>query len=236
MIKAVIFDLDNTLCDTLEVLEEAVRVTLNTHLSYFPGKSVDELMELNNKALKELDADPTLPIPSVVMLIWPKVFEYIGIKPKMKKVWNLISGVEKEILKRVSMTEGALEVLRELKSRGMLIGVLSNGPFVEQSKKLSKFGLDDYIDWLVTPELCQANKPDKRAFRFILEKLEVKPSEVLMVGDDLIADMSGGKNAGLKTVLFAPYRKKISPQEAGSDFAITSLKELFDIPPLMLLK
>jgi putative hydrolase of the HAD superfamily len=88
----------------------------------------------------------------------------------------------------------ALEVAR---SNGWRIGVLTNGSTVQQNAKLQAIGLADLIDIVCTSESLGVSKPDPRAYHRVCEALEVEPSDALMIGDNLELDVIGARAAGL---------------------------------------
>lgn len=94
---------------------------------------------------------------------------------------------------------GALELLRELRSRGLATAVVSNFdrrlPHI-----LAGLGLAPWLDAIVLPSDAHAAKPDPRIFALALERLGVAASEALYVGDDADKDVNGASAAGLEAV------------------------------------
>ena len=70
-----------------------------------------------------------------------------------------------------------------------------------QILKLKKFGLDVEIKYLVTSEEVGREKPDRSCFDHALGKLKLKPSEVIMIGDNYAKDIVGAINLGIKGFL-----------------------------------
>jgi putative hydrolase of the HAD superfamily len=88
----------------------------------------------------------------------------------------------------------ALEVAR---GNGWRIGVLTNGSTRQQNAKLKKIGLADLIDVVCTSEGLGFSKPDPRAYHRVCEALGVEPSDALMIGDNLELDVLAAQAAGL---------------------------------------
>lgn len=230
MVTTVIFDLDDTLVNTSDILDEALSVTFLNHLKYFPNRTVEELLELNYQILDRLLSDPTIPVPTVTSLLWIKIFEYLKIQPKLRPVISLLNQSREEILKRTEAKDGARELLEYLKENRIRVGVLTNGSFIEQGNKLLKVHLSRYVDSLVTPDICLVNKPDGKAFRFILKELQSKPEDTIMVGDDFKADILGAKRAGIQTVLINSRYKDYTPnQEKEADYFLEDLSQVKDV-------
>ncbi|QNE19149.1 HAD family hydrolase [Kribbella qitaiheensis] len=88
----------------------------------------------------------------------------------------------------------ALEVAR---SNGWRIGVLTNGSTVQQNAKLEQIGLADLVDVVCTSQSLGYSKPAVEAYQLICEALGVEPAETLMIGDNLDLDVLGARAAGL---------------------------------------
>ena len=200
MIKAVIFDLDNTLCNSTAVIEDILKHIFTRYLKHFPNKSVDDLISINVKTFKNLISDPNVPLSAATIRVWFEVFEQLQIKPPLKIILQLIEYIRSEAIRRVRLIEGTLELITFLKSKDIKIGVLTNGIFIDQANKLVKLKIDSFVDYLVTSDMCAADKPDPKIFKYLLNKMAVLPNQILMIGDDYIADIKGAHNVGIKTV------------------------------------
>lgn len=200
MIKAVIFDLDNTICNSTEVIEDILKRIFIKHLKYFPNKNVDDLISINIKTFEELISDPNVPLSAAIIRVWFEVFEQLQIKPPLKIILRLIEYIRSEATKKVRLIEGTLELMDYLKSKDIKIGILTNGIFIDQANKLVKLKLDDFVDYLVTADMCASDKPDPKIFKYLLNKMGISPEQVLMIGDDLVADIKGANDLGIRTV------------------------------------
>ena len=226
MIKAVIFDLDDTLCNASEVLEESLRTTFKENLSHFPGKTVEEMVALNRQAFKDTFQDPSVPIPSASILFWFRIFELMNKKPPIKAIMHLVEKVWEENTTKLKTTPGALELLEWLKENRIKVGVLTNGVFMSQAKKVAMIGIDSKIDCFVTSDMCVADKPDPKAFLYILDRMNVWPSETIMVGDRIDNDVLAAKKIGMKGILMKSEHTKPAENEEKADLAVTNLMEV----------
>ena len=226
MIKAVIFDLDDTLCNASEVLEQSLRTTFEENLSHFPGKTVEEMVALNKQAFKDIFLDPSIPVPSASILIWFRIFELMGKKAPIKAIMHLVEKVWEENTTKLKLTPGAYEFLDWLHKNNIKVGVLTNGVFMSQAKKVNMLGIDNKIDCFVTSDMCVADKPDPKAFLYILDKMGVWPSEAIIVGDRIDNDVLGGKRIGMKGVLMKSEHTKRANNEEKADLAVTNLMDI----------
>jgi len=95
------------------------------------------------------------------------------------------------------------DVLHTLKEAGFLLGIVSNRTH-PLDNELKNFGLDGYVDLILTAGEANSWKPDIGIFLEAVLRLQVSPAEVLYVGDNYYADVIGARNAGLRPVLLDP--------------------------------
>ena len=61
--------------------------------------------------------------------------------------------------------------------------------------------LPDYFEEIIISSELGYSKPDPRIFNLMLEKLDVKPDEAIMVGNTISTDIFRGNRIGITTVL-----------------------------------
>jgi putative hydrolase of the HAD superfamily len=88
----------------------------------------------------------------------------------------------------------ALEVAR---GNGWRVGVLTNGSTVQQHAKLERIGLAQLVDVVCTSESLGCSKPAVQAYHLTCEALGVEPADTLMIGDNLELDVIAARAAGL---------------------------------------
>jgi len=92
------------------------------------------------------------------------------------------------------------EVLQKLSKDHTLI-LVSNTDCFSVSNVLDKFGLKDYFNYLYLSYDLGKIKTDEEFIKHILQELDLKPSECLMVGDSIQSDMEAAEKAGVEAVL-----------------------------------
>lgn len=93
--------------------------------------------------------------------------------------------------------EGAIETLCELGRRGHRLGLLTNGSGAFQRRKLTRFALEPYFEFIAIEGELGYGKPDPRVFRAALEHFAIAPDECWMIGDNLEADVGGAQGVGI---------------------------------------
>lgn len=94
----------------------------------------------------------------------------------------------------------AVATLTELSERGYVLAVLTNGHFEQQRGKLAAIGLLDVVEHLLASADLPAFKPDPRAYQALCAALSLAPHEIAYVGDDVVNDAHGARDAGLRSI------------------------------------
>jgi putative hydrolase of the HAD superfamily len=102
----------------------------------------------------------------------------------------------------MELFDGVEETLDALREGGLAVVVVTNLTTRVQLRKLSDLAVDDRIDRLVTSEEVGREKPSALPFTAALSALDLRPSEAVMVGDNVVADVEGANAIGMETVLF----------------------------------
>ncbi len=118
----------------------------------------------------------------------------------------------------------ALPVLDRLASK-LQLGLVTNGPADLQQDKLECSGLKDRFTAVVISRAVGMMKPDPRIFRLALDRLGVCPAEAVYVGDSLSKDVVGAKTIGMRAV-WANYDSCPPREGTAPDAVISSLPEL----------
>ena len=103
---------------------------------------------------------------------------------------------------QTNLVDGAVELLEYLTQKGYILSIISNG-FVEvQYTKLRRSRLLQYFSNVFLSEEVGFQKPDIQFFRAVLEKLDVKSTECIVIGDNLQTDIEGAQNANIDAIFF----------------------------------
>ena len=123
---------------------------------------------------------------------------------------------------------GALNALEELGEVATLATV-SNGATAVQQPRIQDSGIGRYMDGVYISEKVGCAKPSARLFEHVLKDLGItNRSRVLMVGDDLLADIKGGQNVGLDTC-WVNFKNEENHSGVEPTYEIHSYEELYRI-------
>ncbi|HET9581399.1 MAG TPA: TIGR02253 family HAD-type hydrolase [Gemmatimonadota bacterium] len=220
MIRAVIFDLDNTLVDFMQMKRLAVRAAVDA--------MIDAGLDLEaREAEREIQT-----IYEREGIEYQRVFDdfletHLGsVDPKI-----LASGIVAYRRAR----EAALVLyphvtvtLMELIKSGVRLAVVSDAPRREAWLRLCYLNLHHLFDVVVTFDDTGERKPSPAPFQAALEQLGLSAGEALMVGDWPERDVVGATQLGIRTV-FARYGDTFGTVDSGADFVIDDIHELPDV-------
>lgn len=189
--KAVFFDFD----DTLQSRAGAYRMYCDNFLDrFFPNLSEEEKLRKMDEMEEHVDGG------------YKSREEYW---PEMIDLWGWDSAPELPVLVedfnsrfglKVDMLPGAVDTLKELKSRGYILGMITNGNSLLQNTKLDSAGIRPLFDVVVVSDDIDIWKPEAGIFQYAMDKVGVTPSESVYVGDHPVNDIQGAINSNMQPV------------------------------------
>ncbi|MBW2995596.1 HAD-IA family hydrolase, partial [Candidatus Woesearchaeota archaeon] len=189
--KAVIFDLDNTLIDFMKFktmsCEAAIDAMIDAGLNLPKKKALKILYDIY---FKEGLEDPH---------IFQKFLKKVTGKMDYKKLAYAIVAYRNTRTGFLRTYPGTRETLMKLKKKGLKLAIVSDAPKLKAWIRLANMRIDDFFDVVVGLEDTGRTKPSRLPFRAALRELKVKPFECLMVGDRPERDMKGARQLGMKT-------------------------------------
>lgn len=196
-IKAVIFDLDDTLygdfktCNQLGL--EACAAYAESHIGLQREVFLDAVLESKKALQKRLFEEPEM---HDRVLYMQGALEKLGVSAIRHSealhdcYWNALYD-------NMKLREGVHELLDELRKRGIRTVCCTNMLAAVQMRKLCLLDLAERIDYLVSSEEAGIDKPQAPIFELALKKAECSPQEALMVGDNFVHDILGAYHAGI---------------------------------------
>ena len=104
--------------------------------------------------------------------------------------------------------------------------ILTNGFDEVQHIKVEKSGLSKFFEQIITSDSMGYKKPHPEAFGLALKRVGVEAQDVIMIGDNLEADIIGAKAGGLGQIFFNPYSRS---HEIEIDHEVKTLSEILCI-------
>ena len=208
MIKAVVYDVDNTLVDFMKFKRASVDAAIDAMIDV----GLDLTPDQARKRIFQIYDEKGIEFQQVFDEFLHDVYGYVDYRV-------LSSGVV--AYRRVR--EGVLATyphtkmtLLRLSRMGLKLGVVSDAPRLQAWMRLASLGMVNYFDVVVTFDDTGKRKPAPEPFQKALELLGVEPGEALMVGDWAERDIVGAKEIGMYTA-FARYGDNFGTQHSGAD-------------------
>ena len=214
-------DVDDTLLDFKECAREDVRnCCFKNGITYS-----DDLFEFflnRNVILWKRIEDGLLTVEELHRTRWAGIFKDLGIEadgPAFET--DFIAGLRETSVPVVH----SREVMDYLHSK-YRVYVVSNASNLQQTTRLRKAGLMQYIDGIFGSLDIGFIKPSREYFDFCFSQIDgTTPRQTVIIGDSLNADISGGIAYGLHTIWF--NIRNVEPSDSiNPDYTISSLKEL----------
>ena len=221
MIKAVLMDIDNTLLDFNECAKYAMRCSLGEWDLEYNGRVAQTFFKINTMLWNDIEKG-ILDKEGLYKVRWKYIFGELDMNIDGEKFEKCFL---KYLSRSFSTVEGAHDILKYLSGK-YLLSAASNGPQCEQKNRLKNAGIYDYFQNVFTSEAIGYPKPKREFFMLCLEKMgNVLPSETIMVGDSINADIVGAKNCGIVTCWFN-YEHINCPAPTLADYTVNSLAQL----------
>ena len=199
MIKAVLWDIDGTLLN----FKRAQYVALYKCFAYFDEHLDDGMVEvydrINHSYWLMLEKGE-ISKSELLVKRFVVFFRKYGINIDPEEFNEMY---QVELGNTYVFNDHGYETVKELKNRGIIQFAVTNGTKVAQNGKLKGSGLDKLLDEIFISEDIGYEKPDKRFFEPVIDKLGeygISKDECIIVGDSESSDIQGGINAGIRTV------------------------------------
>jgi putative hydrolase of the HAD superfamily len=220
MIRAIIFDLDNTLVDFMSMKRQSV------------AASVDAMIDAGLPIGREEAEREIFEIYEREGIEYQRVFDEL-LENRLGRIDHKILAAGIVAYRRAR--EAALVLyphvtvtLMGLIKTGLRLAVISDAPQREAWLRLCQLNLHHFFDVVVTYEDTGERKPSPEPFRRALQSLGVEPSEAIMVGDWPERDVVGAMEVGIRTA-FARYGDTFGTVESGADWELEDIHELLGI-------
>jgi len=221
-VKAVLFDVDNTLIDFSKMkracCEAAIDAMINAGLKMSKKDALKLLYE----------------IYEIYGIESQRIFQKFTKKIYGKENYKLIShGVLAYRKMRESYLipyANVITTLIEIKKQGYQLAIVSDAPIMEAWIRIASLKLDDFFEIIITKADARKQKNHTAPFKVALKRLNIKPEEAMMIGDRIDRDVNTAKKLGIHTI-YARYGDENPPErgKSGADFEINDISEILNI-------
>ena len=217
-VNAVIFDMDGTLIDSIDIYFEIVEIALKR--LELPPVSRNKILE----AAETRDFNWDLVLPDEVK----------GKKDKMiADAWEIINEIAPQLFaEKLELIRGAENILRNISARISKIGLVTSTQrqYLEiKMQPLKTVGVEEFFEVIITSDDVPNRKPDPDPLIECARRLVVDPGKCVYVGDTR-TDIKAGKAAGMRTVgVLTGFDDYDALNQEKPDAIIDSIKDLMNV-------
>ncbi|MFJ7975850.1 HAD family hydrolase [Peribacillus sp. JNUCC 23] len=256
MIKAIFFDLDDTLLWDQKSISEAFKATCEFAVEKYEVDALQLEEAVREEARKLYASYETYSFTQMIGInpfeglwgdfgdegiefgkmkefapayrrdSWTRGLKSLGINDEEFGA-ELAERFPKERKKRPFLYDETFQVLDELHDKYRLLLLTNGSPELQNTKLAITPELAPYFDHIVISGGFGKGKPDVSIFEHALERMDVSKDEVLMVGDNLMTDILGASRLGIQSVWINRHEKERN--EVIPTYEITHLEELYPI-------
>ncbi|EGQ8501797.1 HAD-IA family hydrolase [Vibrio parahaemolyticus] len=235
MLKAIFFDMDETLCGTSQADKAAGQKFAAWIQQTYPQVSDPQafLQRYLQGVYKKLNAE----FPQLVALLPDEnafrcgliqtILAENGIHIDTEQAQQAQHYFDSARMGAFTFFPGVKEMLTDLRKHYKLV-VITNGPIFSQHPKLKATQMDEWVDHIIVGGEEPEEKPAASIFQKALNLVDIKPEEALHIGDSLAADIAGANNMGILSV-WVNATGASNPTEITPNFEIREAVELKEI-------
>jgi len=228
-IRALLFDLDDTLLETHHSHQEAMRISCERAAAHHPDWTVERLREAFVATYRELEAQleaGDLQFMSQTpfrIRTWEDTLRTCGLSTDLGE--ELAHVYLEERRSRYRLYDDVPAAL-DLLSVDYTLVLVTNGMSDLQREKVTAVGLPRWFERIVVSGEIGSWKPHSRIFHHALELAEAPCGEALMIGDNLERDVAGARGVGIRTAWIRRYEHLSPILGINPDLTVRDLPEL----------
>lgn len=226
-VKAIFFDADDTIVDHRQCEKKALLYLFDKIGKDYKEQYQDIFRPLDRK-LWDSVAHNLNPVPKsdIPEYRFKEFFKQINLEYNDYKKANEL--FQEGLANAVALIENAYDIIEYLHYKDYKIYVVTNGLVKLQKPRITNSKISKYISDIIVSEEVNSSKPNPKIFNVLLNKINLKSNEVIMIGDSLEKDIQGAKNANIKAIWYNPNNKR-NDTDISPYCQITNLIELKNI-------
>jgi len=230
MIKAIFFDLDNTLCNCTLADQKTYELIVPIVHKHYPAIHTTQLVSDYQLLIHQEPFAPNNqpPVREWRIQLWDKALQKQGVEDKILAE-TLHDFFYEERLKFYKFDPGVEDMLNAL-SLHYQLALITNGDSDIQRPKLTACNAYRFFQHILVGGEHDEEKPHISIFQKACDITGCKPKQAVHIGDSLKTDIQGGKNSGLALTIWINPLKKTLPLDAPvPDYQVASVLEVPNI-------
>lgn len=233
--RALIFDLDNTLCQCTEFYNNAKQEMVSLINARIPGLNTEAILtrfhDYDLRAMR-LGGFGATHFPSSLRAVFEILAAEHGYRPTDDELTEAYAIGQRVLTRTYPLYEGVYAMLQAYHASGLRLAIYTKGGDTVQRAKIKAQGIEKFFDVIhTTPDHKTAD-----GWLAVVRALKVTPQDVLVIGDSLKDDIETASAAGLTTVHVTPLTTNPAMAQIGHSpvtpaYALSSVRDLISICP-----
>ncbi len=187
------------------------------------GVLEEELWQLDRKDLPSVLSGTIAPREYRKIRLRMLIMKH-GYIPSEQEITRLESIYTKSFEREMKLCEGAGKFLEYCAETGKSVAIITNGDKLTQHKTISKLGIENAVDMVLTPSNEREMKPSAHLFDTAVSSFGISKDRSIMIGDSWHHDILGALNAGIRAIWI--NRRNESVPKTMDVLEISSMGEL----------
>jgi len=223
--KAIVMDTDDTLYPYDIAHKSAIEKVINKSVKDFKVSRKDFLNSFKQAKFETKKRLSGTASSHSRLLYFQRTIELLGRGSRIFSTLDLEQTYWREFLNNAKLFDGVDLFLQTVKSHGIKTANITDLTAQIQFRKMIFFNIDEYFDYVVTSEESGHDKPHISAFELMLEKLNLDPLDIWVIGDGAETDIIGAKES-FDIITFQKINKKNIDPKNKPDFAFNNYQDL----------
>ncbi len=226
MVKAIFFDIDDTLYSTSVFAEKARRSAVEAMIEVGVKTDPEILYQELQEVIHEFSPNYENHFDKLLLRIPPEAVA--GVNPALIVAAGMVAYHETKF-RELRPFDGVLEVMQDLARTDLIRGVITHGTTIKQAEKIVRLKLYPYLtpDAVFISDQIGISKPNIKIYQRALESVGVPPQEAVYVGDNPEMDIDPPNEIGMITIRHRQSGKYADTEgQTAPDYEIRSFLEL----------
>ncbi len=223
-LRAVYFDLDDTLCATTRFAHTARRNAVQAMIAQGVRASADQVSQELDEVIAEFTSNYEHHFDKLLLRLDPKALEGVN---RSLVIAAGVAAYHDTKFRELRVADGALELLADLRRAGLGVGVISHGRTLKQAEKLVRLGIAPLLDHnaVIISDEVGINKPNPKLFQLALRLGGYQAGETMYVGDHPQNDIAPPRSLGM----IAVWARAMARSELGHEKPDHTINDFRDL-------